>query len=78
MVLRIAVASAAMGATALFSHSLLETWVPSHALASQALRLGTAIGLALVVLAASAWLLRIHEFRRAAATIMRRVRRPAR
>ena len=78
VVARIAVASAAMAATASFSYSLLGTWLSSHAVLSQALRLGAAIGLAIVVLAVSAWLLHIHEFRRAVAAITRRLRRPAR
>jgi putative peptidoglycan lipid II flippase len=78
VVVRITVASAAMAATALYTYSLLGTWLSGHTALSQGLRLGAAIGLAIVVLAASAWLLRIHEFRRAVAAITRRLRRSAR
>src|SRR6185295_18833691 len=56
---RILVASALMGATAFYAHELLAAWLPSHTFMVQAVRLGVAIGLALVVLATSAWLLRI-------------------
>jgi len=72
---RIVVASALMGATALYSHELLSSWLPSHAFAVQAGRLGLSIGLALVVLAASAWLLRIREFSEGLALVTRRLRR---
>jgi peptidoglycan biosynthesis protein MviN/MurJ (putative lipid II flippase) len=75
---RIGMASALMGATAFYTHEQLQEWLPSHAIAVQALRLGTAIGLAVVVLAASAWALRIREFNEGVAIVVRRFRRTAR
>jgi putative peptidoglycan lipid II flippase len=72
---RIGLASTAMGAAAVWSHGLLSTWIRSEGFLVQALRLGLAIGVALLVLATSAWLLRIREFRAAAGMVTRRVRR---
>ena len=77
-VARIALASAAMGVAAIVSHALLEARFPSPAFVAQALRLGTAIGAAMLVLAAAAWLLRIREFNEGVALVRRRVRRRAR
>jgi len=77
-IVRIVVASALMGAAAFYSHALLASWLPGHAFVVQATRLGLAIGLALVVLAASAWLLRIREFNDGLALVTRRLRRTAR
>jgi putative peptidoglycan lipid II flippase len=74
-VARMAIASALMGLTAFYSHALLTMWIPNHALLVQALRLGTAIGLAILVLGVSAWLLRIREFNQGAALVLRRFRR---
>ena len=75
---RIGIASALMGATAFYSHELLQEWLPSHAFVAQALRLSATIGLAIVVLAGSAWLLRIREFNEGVAMISRRLRRASR
>jgi putative peptidoglycan lipid II flippase len=72
---RIGVASALMGAAAFYAHELLQGWLPSHALAIQAVRLGTSIGLALLVLAASAWVFKIREFNEGVAMVVRRLRR---
>ena len=59
---RIAVASACMGAAAWsIQHGLDARW-PGTSSASQAVHLGASIGGAVVVLAASAYLLRIREF----------------
>jgi putative peptidoglycan lipid II flippase len=77
-VARISMASALMGATAFYAHELLQRWLPSHAFAVQAVRLGTAIGLAVVVLAASAWMLKIREFNDSVAMVVRRFRRTSR
>jgi putative peptidoglycan lipid II flippase len=74
-VARMAIASALMGLTAFYSHALLTMWIPNHALLVQALRLGTAIGLAILVLGVSAWLLRIREFNQGAALVLRRFQR---
>jgi putative peptidoglycan lipid II flippase len=76
-VTKIALASAAMGAAAIVTHALLEARFPSHAFAAQALRLGTAIGAAVLVLAAAAWALRIREFHEGVALVRRRARRRA-
>jgi len=77
-VARIAIAAALMGATAFYSNQLLTAWLPGRAFAFQALRLGTAIGLAVAVLAASAWMLRIREFNEGVAIVARRFRRSSR
>ena len=75
---RISIASALMGATAFYAHELLQGWLPSPAFAIQALRLGISIGLAVLVLAASAWMLRIREFNEGVAMVVRRFRRTSR
>jgi len=72
---RISLASAAMGATAVAAHAWLATWLAGQAFLIQALRLGVSIGLAVVVLAAAAWLLRIREFNDGVALVTRRLRR---
>jgi putative peptidoglycan lipid II flippase len=72
---RIALASAAMGAAAAGTAVWLESALPGGALTLQIVRLGLSIGIALLVLAAAAWLLRIREFHDASAAIMRRIRR---
>ena len=77
-IVRIALASGIMGAAAFYSHQLLAAWLPSHAFLVQAVRLGVAIGLAVLVLAASAWLLRIREFNAGMAVVARRLRRAPR
>jgi hypothetical protein len=75
---RIGVASALMGATAFYAHELLQGWLPGRAIAVQAVRLGAAIGLAIIVLAAAAWMLRIREFNEGVAMVVRRFRRTTR
>lgn len=77
-VARIAVASGLMGAAAYYTNGLLEAWLPGRAVAVQIVRLGSAIGVAMLVLAASAWLLRIREFNEGVALVTRRLRRSAR
>jgi putative peptidoglycan lipid II flippase len=77
-VARIALASAAMGVTAAVSHAFLEARFASPAFLAQALRLGIAIGLAVLVLAAAAWLLRIREFSDGLALVTRRIGRRSR
>jgi peptidoglycan biosynthesis protein MviN/MurJ (putative lipid II flippase) len=74
-VARMAIASALMGAAAVYSHVLLEAWLPGRALPLQVVRVAGAIGLAVAVLAASAWLLRIREFNEGVALVTRRLRR---
>jgi len=51
---------------------------PGASFLVQAVRLAVAIGVALLVLAGSAWLLRIREFDQGVALVTRRLRRPAR
>jgi putative peptidoglycan lipid II flippase len=73
-VVRVALASAAMGAAALVAHGALAAWMPGPALAAQVVRLAAAIGVALAVLAAAAHLLGLREFREAAGMVTRRLR----
>src|SRR5688572_4880879 len=75
---KIAVASLLMGVAAAWSHELLGQWMLTDGFFAHALRLTIAIGFALFVLAASAWLLRIREFNQGVALVTRRLRRPAR
>ena len=72
---RIALASAAMGAAAAGTDIWLDSALPGTSLSLQIVRLGLSIGVALCVLAAAAWLLRIREFNDAMAVIVRRLRR---
>ncbi len=75
---RIALASAAMGAAAVAVESWLTARMPGDALTLQIVRLGLTIGAAVGVLAAASWLLRIREFAEGVALVTRRLRRPAR
>ena len=72
---RIAVASAAMGATAIAVDVGLERWWPSATFLVQLMRLVVTIGAAVAVLAGAAWLLRIGEFKDGMALVLRRFRR---
>ena len=72
---RILAASALMGAAAAGTELWLRGALPGTGLAEQIVRLGAAIGVALVVLAAAAWLLHIDEFRRAMSLVTRRLSR---
>ena len=72
---RIALASAAMGATTYFVDTWLSQWLPGDALMRQIVRVATTIGLSVAVLAAAAWLLRIREFHEGMAIVLRRFRR---
>ena len=72
---RIALASAAMGATTYFVDTWLSQWLPGDALMLQIVRVATTIGLSVAVLAAAAWLLRIREFHEGMAIVLRRFRR---
>lgn len=74
-VLRITLASAVMGGSAYASFRALESWMPGNAELLQIVRLALAIAFALLVLAGSAWLLRIREFNQGLALVMRRLRR---
>jgi putative peptidoglycan lipid II flippase len=73
--LRIAVAAAAMGAAAWFTSAALQDLIPGNSVVLQILRLVAAIGVALLTLAAAAWLLRIREFHESVQLVTRRFRR---
>lgn len=72
---RIVLASAVMGIAALAVDRALGAWLPGGALLLQIIRLAATIGVALTVLAAASWLLRIREFKEAMALVTRRFRR---
>jgi putative peptidoglycan lipid II flippase len=73
--LKIVIASGLMGAAAFGVETWLLAVLPGNALVLQIVRLGAAIGAALAVLAAAAYLLRIKEFRDSTAMIARRFAR---
>jgi hypothetical protein len=64
-----------MGAAAWYAEWWLRTAMPGAALGLQALRVFGAIGVALAVLTAAAWVLRLREFEQARSMIFRRFRR---
>lgn len=68
-------AGLAMGVAAWYAERWLRTAMPGAALGLQALRVFGAIGVALAVLTAAAWVLRLHEFEQARSMILRRFRR---
>ena len=72
---RIVAASAAMSAVAWWGDAWLEAAWPGRALPAQVLRLAAVIGMSLVVLAASAQLLRIREFEDVRDSVVGRIRR---
>ena len=72
---RIAVAAAAMGAAAMATDHALLIGMRDDALALQIVRLAIDISVALLVLAAAAWVLRIPEFHESVAMVRRRLRR---
>jgi hypothetical protein len=67
-----------MGVATAVAYGTLSDWLPGGALLSQIVRLAGAIGIALVVLAASAHALRISEFQQAFGAVTRRFRRSPR
>jgi len=73
--LKVAIASAIMGATAYYAAGWLTTLTPGGGEIAKGVRVFGAIALALVALAASAKLLRIEEFDAAAARVLKRIRR---
>jgi putative peptidoglycan lipid II flippase len=75
---RIALAAAAMGAAAVGVEAWLAARMPGDALAIQIVRLTLTIGVALAVLAAASWLLRIREFTEGVSLVTRRLRPPSR
>ena len=72
---RITVASAAMGAAAAAADAWLESALNGDHLGAQVMHVSISIAVALIVLAAAAWLLRIREFRDAVNVVMRKLRR---
>ena len=73
--LKTVVASAAMGAAAYYGHAWLLAIVPGTSELSRVIRVFGAIGLALAVLAASAHVLKLEEFRTAMSRILGKLRR---
>ena len=76
--LRIAAASAIMGAAVMLVDAAGAAWVPGASLLRQLVRLALSLVVAFAVLAAAAHMLRIPEFREGVALVMRRFRRNAR
>jgi putative peptidoglycan lipid II flippase len=72
--MKTAVAAVAMGASAWYTEAWLRALWPGASVGLQALRVFGAIGVALAVLSASAWVLRLHEFEEARGIILRRIR----
>jgi putative peptidoglycan lipid II flippase len=71
--LRIAVASALMGTAAWAADAAFGRWLAGDRLTLQIARLAASIGVALAVLVASGWLLRIRELNESLALVLRRV-----
>ena len=74
---RVALSAALMGAAAAGADWVLERWLPGDAVLLQALRLGWTIGLAMIVLFAAAWTLRMPELAEIQALLTERFRRRA-
>lgn len=72
------VAAVAMAATAWYVEAWLRALLPGTAIAMQALRVLGTIAIALAVLSAAAWILRLHEFEEARALAVGRFRRLSR
>jgi putative peptidoglycan lipid II flippase len=75
---RIIAASAAMGVAAAAVDGWAAQALPGDDIAAQVVRVSLAIGVAIAVLAAAAWILRIREFNEGMALVMRRFRRTSR
>jgi peptidoglycan biosynthesis protein MviN/MurJ (putative lipid II flippase) len=73
-----AVAALAMGAAAWYAEWWLRTTWPGTATALRAVRVFGAIAVALMVLSACAWLLRLREFEQARDMVLRRFKRVSR
>jgi putative peptidoglycan lipid II flippase len=71
---RIVIASVIMGAAAVGADAAMGVWLPGSGLLAQIIRLSTTIAAAIGVLAASAYVLRIREFRQGVALVTRRFR----
>jgi putative peptidoglycan lipid II flippase len=75
---RITLASAAMGVTAYAVSGFLGTRMPGDSLVLQIVHLSGTIAVSVVVLGAASWLLRIREFNEGMALVTRRLRRRSR
>lgn len=75
---RITIASAVMGVATVGSDRILATSLPGDGLVPQVIRLAATIGASLAVLAATAHLLHIREFREGVALVARRMGRTPR
>ena len=71
---RILLAAGVMGLAAVATETAIGQWMPGAGLAPQLMRLTTTIGVAVGTLAASAYLLRVPEFRKAVSLVSRRLR----
>lgn len=69
------VAALAMAAAAWYADAWLSSVLPGTALPVQAFRVLASIAVALAVLSAAAWLLRLHEFEEARGMVLRRFQR---
>ena len=76
--LKTSVAAVAMAAAAWWTEQWLRELLPGSAVILQAIRVFGAIGVALLVLSASAWLLRLHEFEEARDLVLSRFNRVVR
>jgi putative peptidoglycan lipid II flippase len=75
---RIILASGVMGVAAYAVSTVLEMQLPGSSLALQIVRLAATIAIAVVVLGAAAWLLRIREFKEGLGLVTRRIGRRSR
>ncbi len=71
---RIAIASALMGMAVMAADAAAGVWLPGSGLVPQIIRLAATIGVALGVLSAAAYVLRIREFHDGVALVARRFR----
>jgi putative peptidoglycan lipid II flippase len=72
--LKIALASAAMGVAAYYAEAGLHHLLPEPRFMARLLRVGGGIGAGLATLAGAAWLLRIEEFQQAVGRVLKRTR----
>jgi putative peptidoglycan lipid II flippase len=71
---KILLASVVMGVVAHVASEWLRVWLPGDGVSTRSVRVGVAIGLSLATLAATAWALRIQEFRTAVGRVVSRVK----
>jgi putative peptidoglycan lipid II flippase len=69
------IAATAMGIAAWYADLALRSLLPGTAIPLQGVRVMGAIGAALAVLSATAWMLRLHEFEEARAMVLRQLQR---